>query len=157
MSDPRGPAIRFPPPFVFVGWFLFAWLLERALGFEIDGEGAGRVQVAIGTAAMAGGAALMLWGLTMFARARTPIIPDRPARAFVVSGPYRFSRNPMYLGLTGLYAGLALVLNMAWPLVLLPLVLLTLTSAVIVHEERHLREAFGASYEDYCRRVRRWI
>jgi protein-S-isoprenylcysteine O-methyltransferase Ste14 len=100
---------------------------------------------------------VMLWGLATFARARTPIIPDRPARQLVSHGPYRISRNPMYLGLTSLYTGLALVLNLAWPLVLLPVVLLTLTATVIVHEERHLRAAFGATYEDYCRRVRRWI
>ena len=149
--------MRFPPPFVFVGGFLAAWVLDILLGFEIDGEGAGSIQVGLGVAAMAVGGALMFWGLATFARARTPIIPDRPARQLVVSGPYRFTRNPMYLGLTALYTGLALVLNLAWPLVLLPVVLLTLTAVVIVHEERHLRDAFGTAYEDYCRRVRRWV
>ena len=157
VADERGPGVRFPPPFVFVGGFLAAWMLETLLGFEIDGEGAGAIQVGLGIAAMAVGGALMFWGLATFARAGTPIIPDRAARRLVVSGPYRFSRNPMYLGLTALYTGLALVLNLAWPLVLLPVVLLTLIALVIEHEEQHLRDAFGTSYEEYCRRVRRWV
>ena len=157
MADAQGPAVRFPPPFVFVGGFLAAWVLNFVIGFEIDGERAGVVQIGLGVGAMAIGIAVMLWGLATFARAGTPIIPDRPARQLVSHGPYRLTRNPMYLGLTSLYTGLALVLNMAWPLVLLPVVLLTLTATVIVHEERHLRAAFGATYEDYCRRVRRWI
>jgi protein-S-isoprenylcysteine O-methyltransferase Ste14 len=157
VNNGRGPAVRFPPPFLFVGGFLAAWLLDMLLGFEIDGEGVGLIQAGLGVAAMAVGLAFMLWGLATFARARTPIIPDRPARQLVVHGPYRFSRNPMYVGLTSLYTGLALVLNMAWPLVLLPVVLLTLTALVIVHEERHLRDAFGTTYEEYCRRVRRWV
>ncbi|HYN09176.1 MAG TPA: isoprenylcysteine carboxylmethyltransferase family protein [Vicinamibacterales bacterium] len=157
MADAQGPGVRFPPPFVFVGGFLAGWVLDFVIGFEIDGERAGVTQIGLGVAAMAIGTAVMLWGLATFARARTPIIPDRPARQLVSNGPYRISRNPMYLGLTSLYTGLALVLNMAWPLVLLPFLLLILTASVIVHEERHLREAFGATYEDYCRRVRRWI
>jgi protein-S-isoprenylcysteine O-methyltransferase Ste14 len=157
VTDGRGPAVRFPPPFLFVGGFLAAWLLDVILGFEIDGEGAGLIQTGLGVAAIAIGLAFMFWGLATFARARTPIIPDRPARQLIVHGPYRFSRNPMYVGLTALYTGLALVLNMAWPLVLLPVVLLTLTALVIVHEERHLRDAFGTTYEEYCRRVRRWV
>ena len=157
MVDDRGPAVRFPPPFVFVAGFLVAFLLENLLGFEIDGEGPTLPQTALGVAAVATGLVLTLWGLATFARARTPIIPDRPARELVTRGPYRFTRNPMYVGLTALYSGLALVLNMAWPLVLLPVVLTALTTLVIVHEERHLREAFGQSYEDYCRRVRRWV
>jgi protein-S-isoprenylcysteine O-methyltransferase Ste14 len=157
MADPRGPGVRFPPPFVFVGGYLVAWLLHMQMGFEIDGEGPRTAQILVGVAAMAIGGAVMFWGLATFLRFRTSVIPDRPARTLVVSGPYRVSRNPMYLGLTSLYVGLALVTNAAWPLVLLPVVLILLTTTVIVHEERHLRDAFGTSYEDYCRRVRRWI
>jgi protein-S-isoprenylcysteine O-methyltransferase Ste14 len=157
VADARGPAVRFPPPFVFVAGFLLAWLFERLLGFEIDGEGPKLPQTILGAAAIALGLVLTFWGLMTFARARTPIIPDRPARELVTRGPYRFTRNPMYVGLTALYCGLALVTNMAWPLVLLPAVLIALTATVIVHEERHLRDTFGPAYEEYCRRVRRWI
>jgi protein-S-isoprenylcysteine O-methyltransferase Ste14 len=80
-----------------------------------------------------------------------------PAATLVQHGPYRFSRNPMYVGLTLSYIGLALTLNTWWPLVLLPLVLLLLFRLVVQKEERHLSEKFGEAYEAYCRRVRRWV
>ena len=157
MADASGPGIRFPPPFVFVAGFLAAWVLERSIGFEIDGEGPKTPQVVIGLIAIVAGLSLTFWGMGTFTRVGTPVIPDRPATELVISGPYRFTRNPMYLGLTALYLGLAILLNLAWPLVLLPIVLLVLTKTVIVHEEQHLRAAFGSAYGDYCRRVRRWI
>src|SRR5688572_26745908 len=115
----RGPAIRFPPPLVFVAGFLVAWWLNQRLGFEIDGAGAGPIQVALGAAAVASGLTIMFWGIGTFVKARTPVIPVKPARQLVTHGPYRFTRNPMYVGLTFLYVGLALLINAAWPLVLL--------------------------------------
>jgi protein-S-isoprenylcysteine O-methyltransferase Ste14 len=157
VADARGPGIRFPPPFVFVGGFLAAWLLEFLLGFEIDGEGPKAPQTILGLIAIVAGGGLTFWGMATFARARTPIIPNRPAAKLVLAGPYRFTRNPMYVGLTSLYTGLALLLNLAWAIVLLPLVLLVLTKTVIRHEERHLGDAFGSAYADYCGRVRRWL
>ena len=80
-----------------------------------------------------------------------------PARTIVTSGPYRYTRNPMYIGLTLGYIGFAIALNMAWPLVTLPLVLIALRVFVIAREERHLRDAFPDEYLAYCDRVRRWI
>jgi protein-S-isoprenylcysteine O-methyltransferase Ste14 len=99
----------------------------------------------------------MYTGIATFARARTAIYPNQPARALVTTGPYRFSRNPMYLGLTAAYFGLALVLNWAWPLVLLPVVLGALSALVIDREERHLASSFGTAYTEYRRHVRRWF
>jgi protein-S-isoprenylcysteine O-methyltransferase Ste14 len=156
-TDARGPGVRFPPPFVFVAGWLLAWGLDTRIEFLIDGAGAGPVQIAIGAALASAGLCLMFWGLVTFIYARTPVVPTRPARDLVRGGPYRYSRNPMYLGFTGLYAGLALLTNSAWPLVLLPVVLLALTSLVIRREEAHLQRMFGSDYDDYCRRVRRWI
>jgi protein-S-isoprenylcysteine O-methyltransferase Ste14 len=156
-NAPRGPGIRYPPPVIFIGGFLVAWFLEGQLSFEIDGAGASTRQVALGAVLVAGGLALMVSGMVTFVRARTAIIPYHAARQLVTSGPYRFTRNPMYLGLTCGYFGVAVLLNLAWPIVVLPLVLIVLTLAVINLEERHLREAFGEDYNAYCRRVRRWI
>jgi protein-S-isoprenylcysteine O-methyltransferase Ste14 len=97
------------------------------------------------------------WGLSTFMRVRTGIMPDRPARQLVTFGPYRFSRNPMFVGFTAIYIGLASLLNLAWPLVLLPLVLGLLTLTVIRHEERYMRNEFGEEFVSYCGRVRRWL
>jgi protein-S-isoprenylcysteine O-methyltransferase Ste14 len=75
----------------------------------------------------------------------------------VTSGPYRFSRNPMYVGLSALYLGLALLFNVAWPLALFPVVVMALFRLVIRREERYLAEAFGETYALYAQRVRRWL
>jgi protein-S-isoprenylcysteine O-methyltransferase Ste14 len=153
----RGPGVPFPPPFVFLAGGAGAWLLHRWIAFEIDGDGAGPVQEKLGALLAVAGFGLMLWGIATFARAGTAIVPYSPATALVHRGPYRFTRNPMYVGLTVGYIGLALLLNSAWALLLLPLVLAALSRFVIRREERHLRSAFGSAYEDYCRRVRRWV
>jgi protein-S-isoprenylcysteine O-methyltransferase Ste14 len=155
--NPRGPAVRVPPPFIFVGGWLLAWWLDTRLSFEIDGAGAGPVQVGLGLLLGAGGLGLVFWGIVTFLYARTPVIPHHPARALVRHGPYRFSRNPMYVGLTLLYLGLSFVVNAAWPIVVLPVVLIVLATYVVRREETHLREAFGPDYDTYCAGVRRWL
>ncbi len=152
-----GPGVRFPPPLLFIAGFLVGWWLDTRLEFLIHGTGAGSIQLGLGFAMVAGGVLLMLWGITTFLRARTAVIPMSPARAIVVTGPYRFTRNPMYVGLTVAYAGIALLVNMAWPLVTLPAVLIALRYFVIAREERHLRQAFPDAYAAYCERVRRWL
>jgi protein-S-isoprenylcysteine O-methyltransferase Ste14 len=153
----RGPNVLVPPPFVFVAGWVAGWALSLVRPFEIDGAGPSAVQQALALVALAGGLVLMGWGLVTFRRARTPIIPVRSARLVVMSGPFRFTRNPMYLGLATAYFGLALVVNQAWPIVLLPLVLIGLTVLVIEREERHLARLFGAEYDAYRARVRRWL
>jgi protein-S-isoprenylcysteine O-methyltransferase Ste14 len=153
----RGPGVRFPPPFIFAGGFLLAWLLQRRLAFDIASGGPGPAQAIAGAVILVAGLGWMASGLITFGSHRTAIIPHRAARLLVRSGPYRFTRNPMYLGLTWAYVGLSVVLNWAWPLVLLPVVVIVLTSAVIHREEAYLRAAFGPDYDDYCRRVRRWL
>ena len=151
-----GPGVRFPPPLLFVAGLAGGWFLDRWLEFEIDGQGPGLVQTTIGAVLVLAGVGLVLAGVGALVRARTTVLPHRPARALVEHGPYRFTRNPMYAGLTTAYLGLAAVLNAAWPIVLLPLVLMALVRFVVAREERYLRAAFGPEYEEYCRRVPRF-
>lgn len=158
MANPaRGARVHVPPPLIFAGGLLASWLLHRRLGFEIDGAGAGSIQRAAGVALIAGGLVLMAWAIRTLLGARTTILPHHPVRQVVTRGPYRFTRNPIYLGMTVIYLGVAALLNAAWPLVLLPFVIVLVTSLVISPEERYLRASFGAEYESYCRRVRRWL
>ena len=103
------------------------------------------------------GTALALWGVAVFRRAHTTILPFRAPTAVVTTGPYRFSRNPMYAGMTLAYAGAALILNTSWPLLLLPIVLLAMVKLVITREEAFLAATFGADYVGYTHRVRRWL
>jgi protein-S-isoprenylcysteine O-methyltransferase Ste14 len=153
----RGPGVPFPPPLLFVAGLGASWFLGRRLDFVIDGDGAGLAQTAIGVFLMAAGLGTMIWGIATFLRARTAIYPNQPSRQCVVTGPYRFTRNPMYVGLTVAYIGGALAMNAAWPFVFLPIVLVLLSVFVIRREEAYLRREFPEAYEAYCRRVRRWI
>ncbi len=157
MIKSKGPGAPIPPTFVYAAGFLAAWWLDARRRFPIDGAGASAAQIVVGGVAFAVGVWLFAWGLATFARARTGIMLQQAASHVVDEGPYRFTRNPMYVGLTSSYFGLALLVNAAWPLVLLPVVLVVLTLAVIRREERYMLGQFGPQYETYCRRVRRWL
>ena len=91
-----------------------------------------------------------------FQRAGTGIAPTRPTTTLVSEGPYRISRNPMYLGMASLYAGLAVAFGVIWALILLLFLVLTIERLVVVREERVLEASFGEEYIEYKRRVRRW-
>jgi protein-S-isoprenylcysteine O-methyltransferase Ste14 len=93
-----------------------------------------------------------------FRRARTTVLPAlRPTTAIVERGPYRFSRNPMYLGMAVAYVGVALIMNNTYGLLALPVVIAVIDVFVIRREERYLSTKFGDPYDAYRRRVRRWV
>jgi protein-S-isoprenylcysteine O-methyltransferase Ste14 len=151
------PGVRFPPPVIFVAGFLSGWLLDRywhAVPLSRLGRAATEP---IGLGLLAIGVVLGVSGVVTFRRARTPIIPSHGARRLVVDGPYRYTRNPMYTGLTIAYVGMAAMLDSAWPLIVLPVVLIALVRLVISREESYLSSAFGADYDAYRARVRRWL
>jgi protein-S-isoprenylcysteine O-methyltransferase Ste14 len=102
-------------------------------------------------------AVLVFWALIAFRRARTTVLPNRPANSLVTTGPYRYTRNPMYVSFAILYVAAALMMNTLWPFLVLPLVILTVDRLVIVREERYLSSAFPEEYYGYRRRVRRWL
>jgi protein-S-isoprenylcysteine O-methyltransferase Ste14 len=89
--------------------------------------------------------------------AKTSPNPHRPATTLVSSGPYRFSRNPMYIGLTLLYAGLTIFFQIPWGVLLIPAVIWLTTRWVIIPEEKYLEQKFGTEYLNYKSSVRRWI
>jgi protein-S-isoprenylcysteine O-methyltransferase Ste14 len=103
------------------------------------------------------GLLLSTWMVHHFRRSGTPVSPLRPVRQVVETGPYRFTRNPDYVGQALIYTGIALVLNSAWVLLGLVPVLFLIRHAVVAREERYLQSLFGAQYAEYCRRVRRWL
>lgn len=97
------------------------------------------------------------WGFLTFLRARTAILPHHGASQLVTNGPYRFTRNPMYGGLTIAYVGIAAMIDFAWPMILLPVTLIALVRLVISREQTYLSSASGAEYIAYQARVRRWL
>jgi protein-S-isoprenylcysteine O-methyltransferase Ste14 len=90
-------------------------------------------------------------------KAGTPIRTDRPVPRLVTDGPFRFTRNPEYLGLAMLYAGIALLRNSLWAILLLPVVVYVIQREVIGREERYLERTFGEEYLAYKAQVRRWL
>ncbi|HEY7612201.1 MAG TPA: isoprenylcysteine carboxylmethyltransferase family protein [Gemmatimonadales bacterium] len=94
---------------------------------------------------------------TAMKRAGTNIPPNQPTLAIVTDGPFRFTRNPLYLATAGLYVGIALLVNALCPLLLLLPMLVILDWGVVRREERYLEAKFGDSYRDYRARVRRWV
>lgn len=156
MSDRDHPGVIAPPPLIYLGFLLAGWGLGRLAGLpSIGGDAVARMVVAgllIGF-----GLALELWAIGAFRRRRTAVQPWKPSTALVAEGPYRFSRNPIYLGFAVTYLGLVLALNSWLALALLAPCLLVVDRGVIAREERYLSATFGASYDAYRARVRRWI
>ena len=100
---------------------------------------------------------LVTWSFKRFRVSGTSVIPVRPTTVIVMEGPYRFTRNPMYLGMLLLYVGVACWLGFLWPLVLAPVLVWLITVSVIGREERYLNRKFGDEYRQYQTRVRRWL
>ncbi|MFC3568921.1 methyltransferase family protein [Paracoccus simplex] len=106
---------------------------------------------------VAAGLGLMLWAALTMRRARTTVMPGRRPEALVEAGPFRFSRNPIYLGDVILLAGLMLALSAPLGLALLPVFVWLLQDRFIRKEEEVIAAAFGSAYDRYRLRVRRWI
>jgi protein-S-isoprenylcysteine O-methyltransferase Ste14 len=103
------------------------------------------------------GGALALWGQRTMKAAGTNVNPSQPTTAIVTSGPFRYSRNPLYLALTLLFMGLSLAVNTWWGLIVAAPLLIVMHYGVILREERYLAHKFGASYETYTNSVRRYL
>lgn len=103
------------------------------------------------------GALLILWCVVLFRRHDTPILPFTESTALVAAGPYRFSRNPIYVGLVLLLLGLVVLLGTLGPWLVLPSFWLILRQRFVIKEEALLRARFGAAYEAFCAQVPRWI
>lgn len=146
--------IHFPPPFLYVGLFLLGLLLERtAPAVSLPRA------LALPAAALllVPGVGLLYWSLALFLRARTSPLPMRPTTSIVRLGPYRWTRNPMYLGMLLIYLGVALWFDVFWALVLAPFVVLLVNRLVIRKEEGYLEATFGDEYRRFKAQVRRWV
>jgi len=103
------------------------------------------------------GAVIAGWGLVIFRRTGTTTVPGKSSVKLVTWGPYRFTRNPMYVGLVFAYLGEAALLKQIWPVLLLPFTVAYLNWTVVPVEEARLEQVFQDEYHLYCLRVRRWL
>ena len=148
------PGVIAPPPLIYLVGLLAGFVLGRALRTPALRRPRTRI---VGAALASAGLSLMRNFFVSFKRADTPINPARSARTLVVEGPYRFTRNPAYLGMALLYSGIALMRGAVGPLLTLPAVIGVIDRGVIAREEGYLSERFGEPYLEYCTRVRRWV
>jgi protein-S-isoprenylcysteine O-methyltransferase Ste14 len=158
-TDPgraRGVPGHVPVPWVYVIVYFVGVALEHAFPPGLSPETQEKFFVA-GVVLFLLGCLVAGWGWTLFHRARTTTIPGRASTTLVTWGPYRFTRNPMYVGLALGYLGEAGLLKHVWPIPLLLVVLAYVNWLVIPIEEARLHEVFGAEYDAYKARVRRWL
>jgi protein-S-isoprenylcysteine O-methyltransferase Ste14 len=148
--------ITFPPLIYLAGLGLsvFARLLGR---LPIVPKWTGNPRRKAGFALIAAGVGMAAWGARTFQEAETSISPHDPATALVESGPYQYTRNPIYIGMTAVYGGITLLLNNLWGVLLLPGVLTVMERGVIEREEAYLRAKFGDAYDEYTERIPRWL
>ena len=154
MSKQEIAGVIAPPPLIYLaglviglglGYLSPTPFLPRSLAY-----GLGAVLILIGAWIMIPARRIML-------RAGTAIRPTMPTTALVSAGPFRFTRNPLYVGATLFYSGISVAAQSLWALVLLLVVLAVMQRGVIDREERYLERKFGADYVRYKERVRRWI
>ena len=148
--------LRIPVPWVFILTYLAGAAIDYATGPHLVIKRVPRLGIA-GALVFAAGAVIAGWGWLTFQKVRTTTVPGEKSSRFVTWGPYRLTRNPMYVGLAVAYIGEALILRQVWPVLLLPLVIGYMNWVVIPVEEVRLTEVFGDEYRGYQARTRRWL
>jgi protein-S-isoprenylcysteine O-methyltransferase Ste14 len=153
-AAPDNPGVIALPPFLYGGAFLLVVIARLIAPLPIT---TWAIAVPSGLLVSAAAIGIARWGRLTMQAAGTNINPGLPAKAIVTAGPFRYSRNPLYVALTLLYIGLTLVANTWWGLVVLVPLLLTMHVGVVLREERYLDRKFGDSYREYRSRVRRFV
>ena len=158
-ADPRdAAAIRVPPPLYPLLTILLGVGLQRLWPLHVVPAGATPARYWIGGLIVAGAVlGLGLLPVVLFRRTGQSELPWTPTTSIVEQGPYRFTRNPMYLHMVLVCIGMAVLLWNAWILLLTPLCAWALHRFAILREEAYLEGKFGEAYRDYMHRVRRWI
>ena len=148
---PRGPSI---PPIYFLAALgvmaLLHWYLPLFQLIETPWRYAGAVLIVLSVG-------FGFWAVHLFRKADTGVVPFTPVKALVANGPYRFTRNPMYLGMAGTLLGAAVLFGSLAPLAAIPLFMALIEWRFILAEEALLIATFGEAYAQYRARVRRWL
>lgn len=142
------------PPLIYLGGLVFGFIVESWLPTSFGNR---MPATALGVVLVAAGALLGAWGDLSMKRAGTSPFPWKPTKAIVDAGPYRFTRNPLYVAQALMHGGIAALGDSAWALAALVPVLVVVRYGVIKPEEEYLTRKFGDAYLAYTRRVGRWL
>jgi protein-S-isoprenylcysteine O-methyltransferase Ste14 len=155
-SSERGARVRFPPPLVFLGGILlgvaFQYLVVPAR-VPVDRAVSAIGGILIGVA----GLGFVASARILFKRTGQNPVPWKPSPVLILKGPYRITRNPMYLGVALIELGLGLAVNNLWISLFAAPALLTVHFIAVLPEERYLSEKFGESYKAYLTQVSRYL
>ncbi len=154
MKSGDHPHVIAVPPLIYLGFVLLGLLLGYIWPAPI---GWGPVRLAAAGGFLVVGLALGAAAIRQFRLAGTNLEVDKPATSLVTSGPFRFSRNPIYLSLSLLMVGVGFLANNFWILLILVPTLIVMHFGVITREEQYLEAKFGAEYLRYKSSVRRWF
>ncbi|MDA4847777.1 methyltransferase family protein [Hoeflea poritis] len=155
MSAYRAKPSNVPwPPIIAAAALLLSILAGRVFALPLPDTAFLRM---IGVLFLLAAIAVDIWSITTLRAARTTIMPTRKSTCLVTAGPYGLSRNPIYCGYVLFLIALGLILANAWFVVFAAATAYGIQRFAIEREELHLLAVFGAEYEAYCRRVRRWV
>lgn len=154
MSEKDSAGVVAPPPLIFGGALIVAWLTRNLLSFELFPR---PYNISLGIGFVLLGGILVVVTALHLLRAKTALNPYRATTKVLTGGPFRISRNPIYLGLVISYLGIAIAFNLMTAIVLLPVVIVLMNRGVISREEAYLEGKFGDEYVRYRKNVRRWL
>lgn len=143
-----------PPPLIYLAALVIGVTLHYLIPTPFIPRGLAH---GLGAAFILIALSVLFWGVRTMRYAGTSVSTRAPTKALVTAGPFRFSRNPLYMSLTLLYLGVAFATRSLWALVLLVVVLTVVQRGVIEREEQYLERKFGADYLRYKEHVRRWL
>lgn len=156
VPDKDGAKVRFPPPLVFLGAIVLGVIVQRT-AVPLSLVFARGLRLAAAVLILACGVSLVASARILFKRTGQNPIPWKPTPELILQGPYRFTRNPMYVGVTIFVIGLGLALNNLWISLFAAPALLLVHFIAVLPEERYLAEKFGESYRSFLAQVRRYL
>ena len=156
-SDVATPGIIMRPPRLYLVCLLLGLALDRALPLPLDLPGTALMQRIAGVGLILIGGAIFAAGVRNFSRAGTPVPGDQPVRALVAAGIHGWSRNPIYVGMSLVYAGIGIAARSPWVFILALPLAIVMRYVVVAREEAYLERRFGDAYRYYMGRVPRWL
>ena len=150
------PGIYIPPPVIFAVIFIVAFFIQKIIPID-DSLFQKDATKTVGILFFLIALYLLVKGVWKFIETGNTLITIQPASSLQSSGIYKFTRNPMYFGLIGLYLALTCSIGNWWHIIFLPILILIIQEYVIKREEKYLARKFGQQYLDYKKKVRRWM
>ena len=155
--DQDSAGVKFPPPLAFAGTLLAGLVIDHFMWWRLEIPLGHYLERSLGWIGIVAGFGIMMTAVGLFRNAGTETKPWKTPSAFVTEGVYRWTRNPMYLGMALIYAGAAMILDSLVALLLLIPLVYVIQREVIEREEAYMAARFGDAYRTYKDQVRRWF